>query len=102
MPSKAPTTVEGDAEPWLVALMADQHRQNLFKGIKSDNVPYVALQAWARQTYGSRGRPVTPLEQAEHDLYGKIKAKVPILQLQRQLAFVEQIEEEQKNGKLRE
>lgn len=102
MSSKAPTTVEGDAEPWLVALMADQIRQNIFKVIKGDNVPYVTLQAWARQTYGSRGRPVTPLEQAEHDLYEKIKAKASILQLQKQLAFVEQFEEEQKNGKLRE
>lgn len=98
MSSKAPKTVEAYPEDWLVQLMG---RENLSKGIKADNVPYITLQNHARICYGSRGRPVTPLEQAEHDLHEKLKAKVPILQLQRQLKFVEQLEEEQKNCQFR-
>ena len=97
MPSKAPKTVEADPEDWLVQLMG---RENLFKGIKADNVPYITLQNHARICYRSRGRPITPLEQAEHDLHEKLKAKMPIFQLQRQLTVVEQLEEEQKNSKL--
>ena len=97
MPSKGPTIVEANPEDFLVQFM---ERENLFRGIKADNVPYVALQIYARICYGSRSCPVTPLEQAEHDLHEKLKAKAPILQLQRQLAFVEQLIE-QKYGKLR-
>ena len=98
MPSKAPIIVEANPEGWLVQFM---ERENLFRGIKADNVPYVTLQIYARICYGSRGCPVTPLEQAERDLHEKLKTKVPILQLQRQLAFVEQLIEEQKYGKFR-